>query len=399
MPKKPELKWGTKRCRGRIWWVGYYVVGEQCWESTHSIDEGDADALLLKRCSELNTGMFRRPVLVSLTIGRLLDAVMEDYQLNNRATTSISTARSMIKHHLEPHLGLLPVSRFCQESVRLLRQYMMTRKSEGAAVASINMERRILHRAFSLAKELGDVTTIPQFPKAMEGENIRKGFFEYEEFVRMRGGLPSELRPVAEFAFWTGCRKNEILQLRWVQVSLVDRIIRLEPGETKNDEARAIPLTESIFQVLALQKDLRDLKFPGTPWVFFRHEDGRRIKYFGKAWIEACKRAGLVTKGDDGKERAERLFHDLRRSGIRNLVRAGVPEKVVMLISGHKSRSVFERYNIVDERDLHWAAGKLDRYIQEIRAQQEEQPTSVRVPANDDTTMTLPGCGKANLLN
>jgi hypothetical protein len=82
-----------------------------------------------------------------------------------------------------------------------------------------------------------------------------------------------------------------------------------------------------------------------------RHEDGRRIKDFGKAWIEACMRAGLVTKGDDGKQRPERLFHDLRQSGIRNLVRAGVPEKVAMLISGHKTRSVFERYNIVDEPD------------------------------------------------
>jgi hypothetical protein len=70
-----------------------------------------------------------------------------------------------------------------------------------------------------------------------------------------------------------------------------------------------------------------------------------------------------------------------------------------MLISGHKSRSVFERYNIVDERDLHWAAGKLDRYIQELKGEQQEPKTSFRVPANDDSTMTMPDRGEANLLN
>jgi hypothetical protein len=127
--------------------------------------------------------------------------------------------------------------------------------------------------------------------------------------------------------------------------------------------------------------------------------DRRRFKYFGKAWIEACKRAGRAAKGDDGKQRAGRLFHDLRRSGIGNLAGAGVPEKVIMLVSGHKLRSVFDRYNILDGRGPHWAAGKPDRYIREMRAQKAERPTSVREPANDDSTTTLPDCGKARLLN
>ena len=126
---------------------------------------------------------------------------------------------------------------------------------------------------------------------------------------------------------------------------------------------------------------------------------GRRIKDFGKTWIEACKRAGLVTRGEDGQERAERLFRDLRRSGIRNLVWLGVPEKVAMLISGHKTRSVFERYNIISEGDLHWAAGMLDRYIQGLKARQEELPTSSRVPAYDDNAMTISDRGEVNLLN
>jgi integrase len=109
-----------------------------------------------------------------------------------------------------------------------------------------------------------------------------------------------------------------------------------------------------------MQRQIRDAQCPGCPWVFFR-TGGRRIRSIRGAWDAACVAAGLV--GD-----AARLFHDLRRTGVRNLIRAGVPEKVAMLISGHRTRSVFERYNIVDERDLHDAARKVTAYIAEADA-------------------------------
>jgi hypothetical protein len=121
--------------------------------------------------------------------------------------------------------------------------------------------------------------------------------------------------------------------------------------------------------------------------VFFRY--GKPIRKFEAAWGEACKRAGLwdpnAGKLDaDGKPHGKpaRLFHDLRRTGVRNLVRAGVPERVAMAISGHKTRSVFDRYNIVSEQDLREAGWRLERYIEQVRGvDSADTKDTLRTPA------------------
>jgi hypothetical protein len=94
--------------------------------------------------------------------------------------------------------------------------------------------------------------------------------------------------------------------------------------------------------------------------VFTR--EGQPFKEFRKDWDAASKAVG---QWDTVTNRRTRILHDLRRTGVRNLVRAGVPEKVAMLISGHKTRSIFDRYNIVDERDLVEGMARLDRYSRE----------------------------------
>jgi len=175
----------------------------------------------------------------------------------------------------------------------------------------------------------------------------RKGFLEYEQYARLRQQLPHYLRPVLAMGFYTGMRLGEILQLRWENISLLDAQVRLDPGSTKNDEPRTTPLVGELLEMLKMESH----KHLASEFVYTR--DGQPIGSFRKAWLSACKRVGL-----EGL-----LFHDLRRTGVRNLVRAGVPERVAMAISGHKTRAVFERYNIVSERDLQDLARKLESYL------------------------------------
>lgn len=136
--------------------------------------------------------------------------------------------------------------------------------------------------------------------------------------------------------------------------------VRLDPGNTKNREGRTVVLTEELQDILASQRAkaraIVEQRNPGAtprqvaeaiPWVF--HRKGKPIRDFRAAWASACLRAGLPG----------RIPHDFRRTAIRNMVRAGIPERVAMQISGHKTRSVFDWYDIVNEGDLREAARKL----------------------------------------
>jgi hypothetical protein len=177
--------------------------------------------------------------------------------------------------------------------------------------------------------------------------------------------------------------------LRVVDTDPNDRRGTVEPGETKNDEARVVPLMGELYEMLVLQKQIRDQRWPGCDWVFSRY--GKRNTDFRGAWAEASKRAGLVDQ--DGNP--ERLFHDLRRTAVRNVVRAGIPERVAMAISGHKTRSVFDRYDIVSERDIREAGWKLERDVTE--SQKVLDKDTSRTPEGRDSN--APVSEGAKLLN
>jgi integrase len=191
-------------------------------------------------------------------------------------------------------------------------------------------------------------------------DNVRKGFIEHEAYIQLLTALPEYLRPVVTMAYCTGMRRGEICSLRWENVDLLNRLIRLNAGETKNGEGRVIPMCDRLLDALTSQLHVRNTTVPDCPFVFFRIVKTKEnpvprwlpIGDFRKVWDTACAASGLTG----------RIFHDLRRSAVRLLIRSGVQERVAMMISGHKTRSVFDRYAIVSEQDLTDAVRKLQKF-------------------------------------
>jgi integrase len=320
----------------RLLWVKYYLPGQPnpVRESTKTSDYEEAKEFLKQRIAR------RTQRSTAGRVEELLDDLSEFYE-THRPKSFEDFCRPAVELHLRPYFG-----RFRPDQVttpRLIR-YQKQRLEEEAAKATINREMALLRKAFrdGAAATPPKVGNVPRFPMFTEN-NVRKGFLDRDGYAKMRDALPSELCPLFVVAYNVGCRLSELLNLQWDQVNLKDGVITLYPGETKNDDGRIIPITDDMRIVLK--------RTHLTPWVF--HRDGRKIRDFRKSWDIAAKNAGTP----------DLLFHDLRRSAVRNMVRGGVPEAIAMKISGHKTRAVFERYNIVDDKDIGEAGKMIGRYL------------------------------------
>jgi integrase len=238
-----------------------------------------------------------------------------------------------------------------------VRAFTKRRLDAKVSAAEINRELAILKRMFTLAIHGNKLMVRPHIPMLQE-HNVRTGFFEREDFDKVRANLPAALQPVATFAYLTGWRiQSEILKLQWRQVDLEVGTVRLDPGTTKNRDGRLSPFGQALPELRQLleeqkaaTKAIEAAKNLICQWVF--HRNGRPIKSLRKAWENACVAAGVPG----------RIPHDLRRTAVRNLERAGVSRGVAMQLTGHKTESVYRRYAIVSERDLGAGIEKLGQF-------------------------------------
>lgn len=340
---------GELRKRGNVWWVRYYRNGRRHEESSGSDKKGAAERLLKLREGDVARGVPITPQVGRLRFDEAVKDVITDYRINGKR--SLEQVEGRVRLHLEPFFG---GRRMAAITTPDARTFIAQRQAAGASNAEINRELTILKRAFSLAIQAGKLLARPHIQMLRE-DNVRQGFFELQEFEDVRSSLPPELRGVMTFAYFTGWRvRSEVMNLEWRQVDRKAGTVRLDPGTTKNSEGRLFPygdLLPELRDVIEAQwtetKRVEQQRGIVCPYVF--HRQGEPIKDYRGAWQTACKAAGVPG----------RLVHDFRRTTVRNLVRAGVPERTAMMLTGHKTRSVFDRYDIVNEADLRGAIAKL----------------------------------------
>ncbi len=336
-----------KQKDSKNWWIRYYQNGKVFRETTKGTSHAYAKRLLRKREGEISDGKLPGVFFDKVSFTELADALVMDYKANGRKT--LAKVEGQIRLHLKPFFGALKVPAI---TTARIQKYRYQRTEAGASNATVNRELACLKRMLHLgARETPPrVNRVPFIPMLQE-DNIRKGFFEYDEFEALRKAMPDELRGFVTFGYKTGWRISEIAGLTWTQVDMKQGIVRLEAGDTKNTEGRTVYLDEELKEIFHKQFTGRRLD---CPYVF--HRNGQQIRDLRGSWNAACKQAN--TEG--------RLFHDLRRTAVRDMVRAGINERVAMMISGHKTRSVFDRYNIVSPDDLRQAAIKREAYQQTL---------------------------------
>jgi integrase len=326
--------------RGDTWHIAFSYKGTEYRKSSLTNKKREAEQLLAYYLGLCARGTFQGfEDSPTLSISEMLEDLLEDAR--QRQLRDLVTVGVKIKP-MQQAWGAMPAANLTERHIDV---YIKKRVALGRAPATINVEMQYLQQAFKIALRKKLVDKMPHVPR-LKFSNARQGFFETEDVERVISFLPLHLHDVVRFAFLSGWRKKEITTLEWRDIQ--DGTIRLRPEISKNAEGRVLIVVGELAELVERRRGERlDL----IPYVF--HQQGKFIKQFYFYWRKACRLADVKGK----------LFHDLRRTAVRNMVRAGVPERTAMAISGHKTRTIFDRYNIVNEEDIRQGLLKTQAYV------------------------------------
>ncbi len=369
MQKRGHGEGGLYR-RGRIWWLKYYVDRYPTYESARTKDKRVAESLLRKRLAQVELNQVPDPEVRTLKVEELLRVLISDYSVHKRA--SIGQLVSRVNRHLSPLLGAV---RAQELGFRHVHAYIQQRRKQRASDTTINRELEHLRTAFRLAVDSELLVRAPKI-RMLDEDNVRSGFLDHAEYTNLRESLPEYLKPLMVVGYHVGCRVGELLKLRWDQVDFNAAQIWLERRQTKARIARVLPIYGEMSEVLAHQFEQRTTHYPDCQLIF--HRRGNKIVDFRKAWTKACVTAGVPWL----------RFHDLRRSAVRNMDRAGVSRATIRKIIGHETDAMFDRYRIVDQRDIQEAGRLAEDYL---RSQANCQKTVEGTEDNVTKSVTKTG--------
>jgi integrase len=354
-PRRRPKGLGSVYQHGLRWWIAYDDErGKRAripggFDGKGAITKTEAEERLKDLLAARHSGIAVNATAQRKTVDKYLDDYVAD--LTARGKKSISSVRSNIKRVRETFGALRPVA----VTPEAITAYRVAMENAELSNATVNRGLQALRAAFRLAWKAGTLARPPYVPIKKE-DNARTGFFELNEHLAIKAQLPAVHADVAEFGYLTGWRLGEVLGLRWINVD--EEAVKLD--DTKNGEKRTFPLLNgdgtgnAVAELIARRRADRTYQTPEgareSDYVF--HIGGRRVWRFDVTWRKA--RAAVDLPG--------RLFHDYRRTAVRDLVRSGVSQAVAMRWTGHKTPAVFTRYDITATEDLKLAVDKVTSY-------------------------------------
>jgi integrase len=278
-------------------------------------------------------------------IGDLYPLVERDYKRQGRK--SLDHVQSRWKEHLKAHFENIVANSLSSGDIN---DYIDLRYDESASGGTINRELSIIRRAMRLGQREKPplVATIPYFEKQKESDP-RQGFLTDSMYDTLAQECLVEglwLRTALAIAANLAWRRAEVFGLKVRQVDLSAGTLSLDQGETKNDDGRLAKMPSEVLQLVAACVAGKK----SQEYVLQRDGIEGRVSDFRNPWQNACDRAGCP----------DLLYHDLRRTGARNMRRLGIGETVIMKVGGWKTAEIFRRYDIVDQTDLEDVARRLD---------------------------------------
>jgi integrase len=298
-----------------------------------------------------------------LTVNDIVGLVIVDYTVNRKR--SLKNVENSIRHLMKT-FDKVPATADLDANTHISR-----RQSEGAKNSTINRELAVLRRGFSLAKRKRLIFECP-FIENLEEDNVREGFAEVDEYEKVLAHLDETFKRIYIFGYHKGWRTSEVINIRRSWVDINAGFISLERRVSKNKRARIIALEP---EVLAVVREAYAISEKYRSDFLFTHRNGRQISR--STLYRATKRAFALAGYPD------RFFHDLRRTAYRNVLRATGNEKVAMNTTGHRSRSIADRYNIVSVDDMIEAATQVSVYL---KKKTEEFYSRVNVTPESETS-------------
>lgn len=373
--------------------IKWYKDGKAYTESASTSDHRIAENKLKAKIREAEQGIVQSG---RLTVGDLVASYIASLKVDNVDYAPKVEERWRV--HLASMFSSIKAIRLTTD---MLRTYVTKRQAEEIVVrskmksgeiresgtgkhpknATINRELSVIRASYNLARKESKIAVIPYFPMLSEAGNVRKGFLTDERYYCLAEETAREglwLRGIVAVLSTYGWRKGEALgYLKVGQVDMAAGTIRL--NDSKNGDGRLIFMTEEVKQLVAASIEGKQ----PDEYVFTR--DGQPVRDFRRTWHQVCLRAGLgdIVKVEELKhpKYIGLLVHDLRRTGVRNLRRLGVSESEAMKVSGHRTPSVFKRYDIVDEADMREVTRKLNERNVNRSKLGRTAPESVQIDA------------------